>query len=371
MQKLSNDFNWRESPSHIELLKSFTKARSIQQVVGWQHLKQTLKEGIEDAIGRLTRDGALIPAGVEEGLNSLFQIVQLKKLLQERNLRISGAKSELVERLVIADHAWGEQVVRKSKVMKCSEAVLVLISNYEERKESDCNSAKERSFESFKNNNVKEAYNAYVTFQRKYSNAQFESNPFHIGDLQYILTSKPRILGDIAIEDLRLLRAAACMQSLWNDKSPENWLPDTFKTCLKNNRLAINYLATNARIRYDIDGFKEYTKQVRVAFSPWELDSCDLCQSLNGKVFEIDDFPELPMIGCTSETGCKCHISPVYEEDNDDNENEFFGVRLELDKSQLVENPVEKLRQLKQMLDDNLITQDEYNKKKSEVLARF
>jgi hypothetical protein len=176
------------------------------------------------------------------------------------------------------------------------------------------------------------------------------------------------VLAHIAAEDMKNLKAAACMKSLWYDESPEVWLPWTFSSGLKNNRIAVNYLTTHARIRGEVENYKSYAKQIKIVFDPGDIDSCELCQSLNRKVFDIDKVPDLPMVGCTSDTGCKCRIEDIFSDDEEEN-----GIRFSIDSddSEIEEDPVEKLRQLKQMLDEELITDNEYEKKKEEILSRM
>jgi hypothetical protein len=331
--------------------------------MNWQYLKQTIKENPETAIERFVRDGALVPSNIEESLECVFQVAQLKKLLQERGLKVSGSKRDLVERLVSADHAGMDKIIRKYEVMKCSSMALEIYLEYEKKRQHAVDVAKQQSFDALKNNNPKDAYKIYVSFQRAFFDLGFESNPFKVKELQHILTSQPKILAGITPDNLKLLRAATCMQSLWRDESPETWLPMTFSSGLKNNRVAINYLATHARIKGEVEGYKSYAKRVRIVFYSGDIDSCELCQSLNGKVIDIDKVPELPMPGCTSDTGCKCNIQSVFEETGDD----FFGVTISAEEN----DPLENMRQLKQMLDERLITQDEYNRKKAEILAKL
>ena len=113
--------------------------------------------------------------------------------------------------------------------------------------------------------------------------------------------------------------------------------------------------------------------QFEVVFDPNDIDSCELCMALNGKVFDIEDFPELPLENCTSETGCQCDIEYIYDDDED---GELFRIAFmeeedDLDERFEREDPVTKLRQLKEMLDSDLITEAEYQKKKEEILSRM
>jgi hypothetical protein len=128
-----------------------------------------------------------------------------------------------------------------------------------------------------------------------------------------VFSCHPKVLGSISPEDLLNLQVAACMALLWQVEQVEDWLPASFTISLKNKRTAVNYLLTNARIIRTLNSIKEVSKQVKVTFNPGDLDSCEQCLMLNEKVFNIKEFPELPFEGCTSDTGCKCHILPYSE----------------------------------------------------------
>ncbi|MCG3142237.1 MAG: hypothetical protein HDKAJFGB_03645 [Anaerolineae bacterium] len=367
------NFKWQESSPYLDLLEKFTKPRDVNQVVTWQFVRQTIGEDTEFAIDRFIRDGALIPSTIEETLECIFQVAQLKKLLQERNLKLSGSKSELVERLVLSDRSGMEKIARKGRVMKCSATALELLSEHEQKKQLALDSAKKQSFNALKSNDPKNAYKIYANYQKAYVTPAFESNSYQVEELMNILKSQPKILSAVSRENLMLLKAIAGMQLLWRDEALESLSSSNSLSGLKNDRIAINYILAHTRITESIERHKEYAKQVKIEFDSGDIDSCELCQALNGKVFDIDKVPELPMIGCTSDTGCKCHIDSIFD-DSDDN-GLSFKIQFDGDDSD-EENDEEsdslsKLRQLKQMLDEKLITEVEYEEKKAEILSRF
>src|SRR6266511_3346003 len=95
----ANNFNWKNSAAHFSLLRAFEKPRAISQVLSWDWPRQSLQEKTEIAIQRFIQEGLLVPTTLEEALNKLLQVAQLKKLMNERNLPTAGSKSELIERL--------------------------------------------------------------------------------------------------------------------------------------------------------------------------------------------------------------------------------------------------------------------------------
>jgi hypothetical protein len=91
---------------------------------------------------------------------------------------------------------------------------------------------------------------------------------------------------------------------------------------------------------------------------------------LNGKVFDVDNVPELPMVGCTSEKGCMCNFEDFFDDNDTSYEIKFTEKELE-EIEDLETNPVKRLRFIKQMLDEGLITQYEYDEKKKQILDKI
>ena len=343
MAKLSANFDWKNSPAHLDLLSKFVKPRDVAQVMDWLYLKNTIRESTQDAVDRFIRDGALIPCGIEESAERVLTAAQLKKMLKEPGLKQTGSKEELVERLVAADHAGVERVISRNRVVKCSATGLALVERYEKDKQSDLDEAKQQSFAALLRNAPKEAYKLFVAYARKYASPDLPSNPPEVGWLEHILSSQPMVLGDALPSALRSLQAAACMKQLWYGELATNWLPEGFTTRLKSNQVAINYLTRYADLRRQIEFSGEYAKRLRIVFDSNDIDSCNLCMALNGQEFEKDGLPELPFGNCTSETGCMCRIEGVHEHRDKD----LFEITLEdEDFDDDVNSPVLKLRQL-------------------------
>ncbi|MGC4098957.1 MAG: TerB N-terminal domain-containing protein [Nitrospira sp.] len=236
-----------KSPTHIELLSVFSKPHDVYHILTWQTIRTMLGETTEDAIDRFVRDSLLIPATLEESIAVVLQVVELKKLLEARDLRLSGSKRELVERLVKADLNWTEKLLRNHEVMKCSIAALTILDDRKYRQSQDLEVAQKLSYKSLKNGNPMDAYKSYVDYHKRYSNFPYKNGPYTIKELQFILNKNPKALGNINREDLRLLQAAAGMGSLWGDIKPELWLPEGFTIPSINNQRALDYFQSQSQ----------------------------------------------------------------------------------------------------------------------------
>jgi hypothetical protein len=330
-----------------------------------------LGEKTEIAIERFLLEELLIPANIEETLNKLFQVAQLKRLLSERGLSTSGSKRELIERLVAHDGQELTTVIGKT-VVKCSEAALNLIEKRKQKIEEENNLAKRLTFDAFKESNPKEACKIYEAFRRRTTESTYKISIYDVEELQFILTSRPKILSGLSLQNLKALQLAACMKTLWKAEPPEKWLPDTFTSPFKNNTIPINYLIRNAEFQRHLSSTREFSKKVKITFHNGDIDSCSLCLTLNGKIFDIDAFPELPIPGCTSDTGCMCNFDSIDDEEELEEDGEpIFSTDLTDENLVLGENAIGTLRLLKQMLNEGLITQEEYDEKKKEILSRL
>jgi len=115
MPPLPEDFDWRQSRAHVKLLSHFVKPRDEAQVLGWQFVREGLKEKTKSALERFRREGCLVPATVEESLDCLFTAAELKAALKKVGAKQTGAKAELIERLVATSITDGPQKLRASR----------------------------------------------------------------------------------------------------------------------------------------------------------------------------------------------------------------------------------------------------------------
>jgi hypothetical protein len=289
-------------------------------------------------------------------------------MLKEQGLKSSGSKEELVERLIEADRDALQRTVSRLRIMICSPQVLTLVEHYKDARQSDLDIAKQQSFEALLQNDPKKAYKLNQSYCRKYSSLSSPEFRGSIEWLKFILSSKPKILGKMTAPNWKLLQAAVAMSQLWYGESAVNWLPDNFATNVKDIEVAVNYLRCNAAVNRMVASCPRNEK-VKIVFDSDDIDSCESCLALANKEFDVRDLPEFPLINCTSDQGCQCRLGSTREQG------------LVFDYIQLRENndenpasdgtALERLHQLKEVLDANLISQEDYNTKKAEILSQL
>jgi hypothetical protein len=92
---------WRTSKAHILLLSRFLYAQSPKDAVP-SHWERLLGEPPQRAVDRFISEGWLIPASLNTKLDRTFNTTEIKKMLKERGLRVSGRKAQGIERLIEA-----------------------------------------------------------------------------------------------------------------------------------------------------------------------------------------------------------------------------------------------------------------------------
>ncbi len=122
-KQLTWSFNWRKSPQHMLFLKTFLKMRPANEHPqlpadsDWQSL---LQEPPEKAIVRFRVHGVLVKASLYERLDHFFKVEQLKEMLRERDLPVSGTKKELITRLITTDQAGMWSALPDVELLQCS-----------------------------------------------------------------------------------------------------------------------------------------------------------------------------------------------------------------------------------------------------------
>lgn len=368
LPKFPHDFKWDESAKHIDLLRKFVKRKNVNDVIEWSGLAEELGEHQKIAIERFIRDGALMPATFDEALGYLFLLEEIKGMLRDRKLDQTGSKKRLVQRLILSDHTRMQDLVDKSDVMKCSPAGLDAISSYDNIRKLAVEQAKKDVFDALILGDAKKAHRIYIDHKVKFfpSIKYNYDNENDIKNLTNLLQANPQFLSDIPIEDVVKLKAIAGLCIFWNLEYEDNILFSENLSRLGRDKVAVNHLIVQCKIETQLDYYRSESEsfKIKIVFPIQDINSCKLCKSLDGCIIDSQDIPELPMIGCTSDTGCGCRIEEYYEDEDDLSVTENFDEETPSDHFL-------KLTYLKKMLDDGLITEKNYEDKKNEILSRL
>ena len=373
MADLTANFDWRGSRLHILYLGRFHKLNGIGKPSECFNLEKYIKEPVQSAIERFIRDGALEECNLEAKVGHALSVPDIKDILRRHGQKASGNKSELAAIVIQVAKEEAEEKLGEVRLYKSTPLGLEAVKNFQVKSQEAKTYSQEaralaqkESHTKLLDGDPKAAFAVFVAFERKERQSNFASDSYkyRINEMRSILGIKPKIIGDMDDNSWRLLQASVAMKELWGYGCDEiSWLPEDFKTPLGDIDRAIRLLRTAAEFQDSVADCQEWAgEKVKLVFDHDDVDLCEHCAALDGEIFNIKEIPEVPTSHCTSPNGCRCEINTIdSDEDQDSSES--------LDNSP--KKPAEKLRQLKQLLDEGLIDNDEYQKKRTDILSRI
>lgn len=398
---------WKKSPAHIRFLSRFNNPRSRKQESAADYLQQQLKEGVDHAIQRFVDEGVLVTPTLAEAINALHNKPPIEEMLRKHDLKASGNKPQIIERLIQHVPEAAQSMVGEHDLLICSESAKAFLDAYEQKRQKIEQLAKQKSFDALLRQDGKSAYKIYVEFHRHYGDMDmYGGGNYYAEEMEIVLTHKPELLDHLMERDAKYLRAASCMPLLWREEPALKWLPEDFVTKFEDGTVASNLLRKYAEIQHQISDADEEDK-FKISFDTYDVDSCDICRKYDGQVLSVNEFPQLPSADCTSQKGCQFHVRHHWESrynsswDDDDlddeGEDDFSGIRtgITLDFSKILDfesleeviaekveefikenvevtlDPLSKLRTIKQMCDESLITTEEYEVVKQRILSKM
>ena len=398
--------DWKKSPGHIHFLSRFKNPRSRGRETQTSYLAQTLKEDVDHAVQRFVDIGMLVKPTLSEAINSLHNRSPIEEMLRKNDLKVSGNKPQIIERLIEYSPESAQSMVGEHDLLICSAEAFAFLDTHEEERQSAEKTAKEQAFSALLERDSKKAYKVYIEYQRSYGNPEiYGGGNYYAQEMDMVLQNEPELLKYLNEHDKVYLQAATCMPMLWREEPSLKWLPQDFLTKYENVEVLGTLLAKYAEIQHRI-GDAEKSDKFEISFDPYDIDSCELCRKFDGQILALEDIPELPDANCTSPKGCQFNISRHWEsrysswddEDFDDeSDDEHSGIRtgisidvknlLDLDSLEefisekvdeyIIENieikldPFSKLQVAKKMLDEGLITLEEYEETKQKILSKL
>lgn len=276
------------------------------------------------AVQRFIVSGWLVPATLAAKLGSRFKASDLKPLLKERGLRVSGRKDELIERLIEADETGMTALVAEMKVYECSPEARARAEQYKLEQAAKRATTEDRALNQLRVHDFAgasqtvAAFEAAQVFSRGIGIDWSKHNVSRdVGQLKIIFETKPKILDGLADAEWEPLRITVGMMALWGTGSAKAWFPASFvgvvkfdaETAARMLLFASNHKLRLAEYRQLSDkGARIKGFQVSVT-----TDSCQTCKKMAGKRYGLNDLPELPHAECTHPYGCRCMAMPVLD----------------------------------------------------------
>jgi len=298
------------NPAYLVLLSTFL-APNEPTGARLQYLSDALGKPVAVAIDDLIRSEMLVEASILQRLECR-SAVDLRTLAKERKIKVSGTKSELVQRLAQADPQGMEALVTDKRLLICSEAGRQRVLDFRNQVRQEREKAQSQCFESLLAGDLTQACMQMIAFEAgqpvgrgigiDWKHRDIDDD---VAFLRTLYASKPAILGELDGTDLAGLHIAAAMMHLWGTDDVGNWLPTDLA-----NRLRLGP-ATSARMMiFDVRDQLERQKYARLGMQRMRLlacpGSCSVCLEAAKRRYTLADAPRLPHAGCTNEMGCRC-----------------------------------------------------------------
>lgn len=306
--------DWKSSAAHLLLLSKFRYGSFPEHYTDAEHWKSALEEEPAKAIRKFIEGGMLERAGLNELLDFKFKIADLKKMLKERHLKVSGRKSELIERLV-ANNAEG--MIERTKdvgLFRCTAGGAELAGKYLTQEKEKREEAENGVLSLLKKCEFSKAVRIVIEFERSqvFSRGLGIDWDTHSGEsdiqaLRAIFGEKPGILKDIDEGRLEILRLGAAMMQLWGTNSAKPWLPEDFETeSHLDVHAAARMLVFHASHLRNMGQYEKAGVKTVEVLGAGDDNTCPACREISGKKYKLAKVPELPNPSCTCEIGCRC-----------------------------------------------------------------
>ncbi len=309
-------YDWRKSPAHLYFLSLFLSPKTLADLPK-QDWGLALGEPINGAIKRFLRDGVIGQANLPALLDYRYRAFELKQMLKDRRLPVSGQKQKLIDRLIEAAPSEMEELVKGISALNCTEQGKAIAKEYLSAREPHReNKYHEKIFNLIKQRKFKEV--VYLIDKERKEKQKVEYNDELIGvsfnisnpkmDLKIIkeiFDKKPKIVEGINDEQLEWLRISAAMMQLSGTNRANMWLPQDFQLGLHFDEDTAARMVLFCGMHYaQLDQWRNMG--LRIISIDVENDACEMCQKLRDIEFDIDQVPELPHEKCISKKGCRC-----------------------------------------------------------------
>ena len=310
--------DWRTSNAHLLLLSRFLYAQKARDAYSLQW-DSVLGEPSKDAIDRFISEGLLVPSSLSAKLTYTFKAAEIKALLKEYKLPVSGRKEQGIERLVTVVPEEMTVKVAHLDIMECSSEARVIADRFVSERNAEKKSAHANSLEQLRLGDFLSASLTVAQFEAKqvfprglgidWTNPNMERD---VQLLNAIFNSRPKILTGLVESEWNPLRVSSAMMHLWGTNRASEWLPPDFVGISKlDNDTVARMVLFHAQHRTNIESWRRDKMEIKMVELLGSDDSCPACKKLAGKRFSIDKIPELPYEKCTHPMGCRCEALPV------------------------------------------------------------
>jgi hypothetical protein len=309
--------DWRKSSAHLLLLSKFLQPHTIEDFTEADSWKEVLKESPQQAIKRFIDDGALIRAGLSEHLSYKFKIAELKNMLKQQGLPVSGRKEEMIDRLLQADLEGMKKAIEGLNVIHCSEQGSRLAGSFLNSEREKRAKVEQQVMDAIRKRAFQEASRLVASFEAEQvfprgMNIDWKNHNTSrdVTILNNIFGNLPKQLGNLRPELVEIFRVAAGMVHLWGTSHGKEWGTSNETTGLSfDSDTIIRMLVSYGIYMYELADYKRIgVKKVKILTCN-DSYVCDACQKLANRNYRLNEVPKMPYEKCTCEFGCRCWIA--------------------------------------------------------------
>ena len=308
--------------SEIFLLSKFLNGSSLKfgQSEYWAaEWKRILGRPIREAIEWFVHEGILIEADKSIKLDIKLTIDQIKKILKKNNIPKTGNKIELIKKLIDCCGPEIEEFLNDKEIYQCSFIYKEIAEKFIQNEKNMKLDAIDRSLEFIRNFEFDKAaeicilYERYQFFPRGIGVNWNIIDPKKLGqELEQVYNCKPKILVSAQNDLPNEFRIISVLSYLWADQSFHKKLPADIRISkIFDNQVALRMMNFSFSHQRNFENFKKNSFIKCVKIVGCTENSCSECKNLNGKVFELNELPELPFEKCTGILGCRCQAISI------------------------------------------------------------
>lgn len=295
------------------LLDRFLKPRVLAKAApGWPDKMVT------PILRNLIERGDIALSSLDRRIEATYRIKDIKPILKERGLPVSGKKALLVQRLVDSGFEPDENV---PEVYECTDSGKAKALDWANRRDVAIRQAIDQAIELLRNGHIRQAMKVAHNFNDQWPTMQdiaLRFNPMAIpGDpkravrqIEIILSSRPTLLGGTDSANLECVRMAV---SLLRIGLPRPGIEIAMEGYVESDGIsahrAVEILSTYAHNLGEIERMQTVCNQAELNF----IEPCSQCAQLDGKTYSLKALPELPNPQCI-DSGCIFDVRAIIDD---------------------------------------------------------
>jgi hypothetical protein len=313
--------DWASSPPHLAVLQRFLSFRDARTGVPehWVPMFGTDPRNVVEALLELH---LLEPASLAETIEFCHTGVELKRLIKERGLKVSGKKAEQSQRLIEADPEGMRRLAAEHRIVRCSPGANEAVQSWLDHQAQALETATDELIVALRNREFKAAIHIADAWREKRFQvpvhpaqeamtipAQPRSLEGRVKEVAEIFTLRPKILKGLDAEQWEGLHLDYSVWQLLGQSADEKCMPGFTGLGAMDAATVLRMLGFYANHQREIAQWRPLgVKTARIACC--HSGSCNACEALDGKTYALAKLPELPYEACTCGLGCRCFYSP-------------------------------------------------------------